>query len=93
MPNVPSIRMTRYSLIRGEVTRNEKVTPSGAPALRKPMKSDGVALALIKPHQCVRQPICELQQHLPEDLSDELSFSQQQGSVVSALSFIFWSSL
>src|SRR3989338_546857 len=37
-PKKPSINTTRYSLISGEVMRNEKVTPKGIPASRKLMK-------------------------------------------------------
>ena len=37
-PNSPIMRMTKYSLIIGEVIKNEKVTPKGTPALIKPIK-------------------------------------------------------
>jgi hypothetical protein len=37
-PKKPIIKTTRYSLIKGDVIRNEKVTPSGIPALRKLIK-------------------------------------------------------
>ena len=37
IPNSPAIKMTKYSLIIGEVIRNEKVTPRGTPAFSKLM--------------------------------------------------------
>jgi hypothetical protein len=37
-PKNPSINTTRYSLISGEVIKNEKVIPKGIPASRKPRK-------------------------------------------------------
>src|SRR3989338_6944077 len=35
-PKKPSIKTTRYSLIRGDVIRKENETPSGIPASKKP---------------------------------------------------------
>src|SRR3989338_8874991 len=38
-PKKPIIKTTKYSLIRGDVIRKEKVTPKGIPASKKLMKS------------------------------------------------------